>query len=117
MPSDSRLERRLAALEQAYASEAMGPGGGGDGHGERRRFLSAVLRACGHVRRQPVDSPPWRYEVGKLKDLEPLELGAYVATLRMLEHPDEPEARKLLDSDARLERLIDLATSLKASHS
>jgi len=104
----------MADLERAYANSG---GGGKDPNEHVRQFLAGFLRALAHVRRAPIDRPPWRYEANKLRNLEPFNLAMYLAALRMLEHEDEAEARKLLDSDARLERLIDLATSLKASHS
>lgn len=110
------LQRRIAELERACASEARDPGGKGPNE-HVRQFLAGSLHACSHIRRAPIDRPPWRYEANKLRNLKPFNLAMYLAALRMLEHEDEPEARKLLDSDARLEQLIDMATSLKASHS
>ena len=108
------MERRICELETSLEPDSSG----GDGDSKLRRdFLAGFLRALAHVRRAPIDRPPWRYEANKLRNLEPFNLAMYLAALRMLEHEDEAEARKLLDSDARLERLIDLATSLKASHS
>ena len=49
------------------------------------------------IRREGFDKPPWGYAVEKLRDLEAWGVAAHVAALAKLEHPDEDEAREILD--------------------
>jgi hypothetical protein len=89
------LERRIADLEAFYALESSG---GRSGELTRKAFVSGFLKAMAHVRRAPIDRPPWGYEASKLHDLSPFNLAQYVAALTVQEHPDEEEARKILKS-------------------
>jgi hypothetical protein len=95
------LSRRLAALEEAYAATRLassGAGGGGSDSFAAREFVSGVLAAIAHIRRAPIDRPPYGYETEKLPaaSLEPIALAQYVAALTILRHPDEEEARAQL---------------------
>src|SRR5215212_9370364 len=112
MTKSSSLIRRLQALEEAYAAARVrDPGGGGQGQYDRTRvFLSGCLRALVRVRREPIDSPPWKYRTSMLHNFEPFTLGQYVVALSVTEHPDEAEARRLLKSTD--EGLVHLADSV-----
>ena len=88
------LERRIVDLEAFYALES----GGGRSGELTRKFVSGFLKAMAHVRRAPIDRPPWGYEANKLHDLSLFGLAQYVAALTVQEHPDEEEARKILKS-------------------
>ena len=100
MTKSSSLIRRLQALEEAYAAARVrDPGGGGQGQYDRtREFLSGCLRALARVRREPIDSPPWKYRTSTLYDLEPFTLAQYLVALCVAGHPDAGEARHLLES-------------------
>lgn len=100
------LDKRLSRLERAFSR-------GGDGRepgGEGRRFVSGVLRAVGHVRREPIDrGRPYGYNAAILEDLHPHQLAQYAAALRLLEHPDAEEARAFLADRGEYDllRLVD----------
>ena len=98
------IERRIEALEAAYAEPAA------DGTGGRERLVSdfsrRALDAMAKIRRAPIDPEPWRYGVEKLRGESPMTVLAHVAALSALEHEDEREARGLLESMER-ERGLD----------
>lgn len=104
------IEKRLDDLERQFASEEETS----LKEKRRRAFMSAALKAVAHVRREEIDSPPWGYTVAMVRDLEAWDVAAYVAALTTLEHPDEDEAREILDEalegqdDAELRRLIEI---------
>ena len=112
MTKSSSLIRRLQALEEAYAAARVrDPSGDGQGQYDRtRKFLSGCLRALARVRREPIDSPPWKYQTSTLYDLEPFTLAQYLVALCVAGHPDAGEARHLLEStgeDGDLHQLAD----------
>jgi hypothetical protein len=49
-----------------------------------------------HIKRAPIDEPPWKYDVAKLREKSPFAVAQYVAALTVFEHEDEPEAREIL---------------------
>jgi hypothetical protein len=71
-----------------------------------------------HIRRAPLDGPLWRYDVEKLRGRGTFSAAAYVAALKILEHPDEAEAFDIFveKRDPRdavpFEKLIALAVEL-----
>jgi hypothetical protein len=102
--------RRLAALERVF-SEVPRPAEGSEAGGPdvRRAFISNTLRALVHLRREPVDEPPYKYATHVLYDLNPFELAAYLCALRIASHPDADEADHLLRGAAdegALRRLV-----------
>jgi hypothetical protein len=113
------IDQRLSDLEASLKAELKG-----SGPTETRRFILDYLLALKHVRRETLDLPGLRYEVGLLDDLSPWSVAGYVAALDTLEHPDRFEAREILtaktdghingQSGCHLERLIDSAVSLAA---
>ena len=106
------LQRRMAALEEAFADSD----GGGQGKGpyeNYREFVRAFFSALGHIRREPIDSPDTRYSIYKLHSLEAFDCGGYVAALAVRHHEDEEEAREILEAklggeDEGLRGLIDI---------
>lgn len=61
--------------------------------------MTGVIKAIGHVRRAPLDRRrPGGYSAAVLEDLEPLEIAAYVAALRLLDHEDQSQAGDLLEA-------------------
>ena len=90
------LERRLRDLEAVYAYSPRGPS-----DTNAREFVVGVLRAIAHVRRAPIDHPPYGYEIQKLRAREPFSLAQYVAALTLLLHEDEDEAREILAEEAK----------------
>jgi hypothetical protein len=59
--------------------------------------MYAALDAMAHIKRAPIDQPPWGYDLDKLRDMEPFGVAAYVAALTIMEHEDETEAREILE--------------------
>ena len=105
------VSRRIASLERAFDEiEGSHRSGPGRDHAEFRAFVRGVLRAIVHIRREPIDSPPWKYRTSMLHNFEPFTLGQYVVALSVTEHPDEAEARRLLKSTD--EGLVHLADSV-----
>ena len=90
------LERRLRDLEAVYAHSPRGPS-----DTNARELVGGVLVAIAHVRRAPIDHPPYGYEIQKLRALEPWALAQYVAALTILRHEDEDKARELLAEEAK----------------
>ena len=87
--------------------------GQGRGDDHTREFMRACLRAIMHVRRQPIDAQPWRYDTDMLQTLPPFKLAAYTVALTVTGHEDAEEARaSLLEvGDERLLRLVDLVVA------
>jgi hypothetical protein len=105
------IEKRLDDLERRFANEAE------ETSPEEKRqwkFTVDALDAMAHVRREEIDSPPWRYTLAKLRDFDPFQVAAYAAALTTLGHPDEADAREILDEalegqdDTELRRLMEI---------
>jgi hypothetical protein len=106
------LERRIEALERAYAGPAA------RGTGEREKlvgvFCRRALDAMASIRRAPIDEERYRYSVEKLRGEAPVTVLAHVAALAHLGHEDE--AREILEDleqdrdldPARHERLLEV---------
>ena len=94
MPRD--LERRLAELESRLLEEKAALANSEGNALASREFVSGVLTTIAHVRRAPIDHPPYGYEIEKLHALEPWALAQHVAALTILRHEDEAEAREIL---------------------
>lgn len=90
------IERRIEALEASFAGSAS-PGGAGARERLVEDFARRTLDAMAHVRRGPVDAPPWAYDVEGLRAESPVTVAAYVAALAALGHEDEGEAREILE--------------------
>ena len=103
------LEKRLEVLEESYRTSEAGQRAttaSREREELRRKVWSSTLNAVAWIRRAPVDSPQWRYEVGKLRDKSPFAIATHVAALATLEHPDEDEARRIL-AEVEAERGIE----------
>jgi hypothetical protein len=103
------LEKRLEALEESYRTSEAGQRAATatrEREELRRKVWSSTLNAVAWIRRAPVDSPQWGYEVGKLRDESPFAIATHVAALATLEHPDEDEARRIL-AEVEAERGIE----------
>lgn len=102
--------RRLAALERVFSNVSIPEERGG---ADTRAFVVTTLRAIGSIRREHIDDGrPEGYNTARLCDLNPFELAAYLAALRLQEHPDEAEARRLLRGAAEEERLLRLVDNV-----
>src|SRR5215210_7976706 len=108
----SPRERRLRLLEEKRkalrsSSEAIG---GGRKASDRlaRKFMSGMLTAMAGIRRAPLDRHRgWGYSLSKLRNGSPFSIACHLAPLRALEHPDEDEAREILDELVLQDRLVD----------
>ena len=92
------LDRRIEALERLYANSAAEERTAADESRKEliNKAIHGALDAMAHIKRAPIDEPPWRYEVEKLREKEPFTIACYVATLAHTEHPDEERAREVL---------------------
>jgi hypothetical protein len=88
------IERRIEDLERHFTSETGG-GGGGEGEELRRKFIYGALDAIAHIRRAPIDEPPWKYDVAKLREKSTFSVAQYVAALTARGHEDESQARDI----------------------
>ena len=111
MLPNRKVAKRLARLEQTYF------GGGGSRpprDGRAMEFARASLRAMAHVKRQPIDEKPWRYETESLYHMEPERLAAYATGLALVGHEDADIAKELLLSvglDEELQRTMNAVLS------
>ena len=99
------IEQRIVALEASFAPASPSGDGGGEAQRLRRKFVHGSLDALAHIKRASIDSPPWGYDVEKLRKESPFIVATYVAALTVLEHEDGDEARAIL---AKLEEEGDI---------
>src|SRR5215217_7127722 len=110
-------EKRLRDLEAKRKARRLGGGRNPEKAHEAREFLRGALAALAHVRRAGARdggdrADAVRYSAHTLFDLEvDKELSYYLAALILLEHPDEPRAREILEIRER-DDLIDRAESV-----
>jgi hypothetical protein len=92
------IDKRIEHLERLYHTASAERGGRGREELVRKAWIG-TLDAIAHIRRAPIDAEPWRYEVEKLRGKNPFAIACHVAALAHLEHPDEEEARRILEEE------------------
>jgi hypothetical protein len=102
------LNRRIQQLEELYHSSTAEERTAANR--SRKELVSkamhGTLDAMAHIKRAPIDHPPWRFEVEGLQDKGAVAIAYYVAALAHMGHPDEERAREILE-EAVAEREIE----------
>jgi hypothetical protein len=98
------LERRIEHLEGRLGTKEAASNDG------RQKLVSEVWRqtldAMARIRRAPIDDERVRYEIGRLRDKNPMVIACHIIALAHLGHEDEEEARRIL-AEVEAEREIE----------